>query len=97
MAEEDKRERVLAGKEEPEAGAAYPFEFWLGRGLAKLRATSGREERDDPAQQELRMWAQVARSKRIKGWAVGEEVTEDAFREGIEAAKNHNPNNPENW
>ena len=55
MAEEDKRERVLAGKEEPEAGAAYPFEFWLGRGLAKLRATSRREERDDPAQQELRM------------------------------------------
>ncbi len=97
MADEDKRERVLAGKEQPAAGELYPYEFWLGRHLAKLQADSGLKEQEDPAQQELRMWSEVARSKRIKGWARGEEMTEDAFREGIEAAKNHNPNNPDNW
>jgi hypothetical protein len=68
-----------------------PIEFWLQRKMADIGRQTGLEEKRCPRQQELRMWLAVARTKPIKGWAQGEEVTEAQFDEGIEKAKGHDP------
>jgi len=68
-----------------------PIEFWLERKLGELAGKSGLPEKNDPAQQDLRLWYTVARTRAICNWPLGQQVTEGEFDEGLQAAKNHDP------
>src|SRR5262245_27020794 len=78
-----------APAEPPPPPRRHPLEVWAEEARDVLRQQS-----DLNGVALVDLWVAVAKTKPIKGWEDGQEMTKTEVEEGIQAAKNHVPGKP---